>query len=160
MNQSFHSFQAVHIGRGRRNRTLGTRIWSPLLYQLSYTPTVTITLYHRKEDLSRGKSKKFLETRKNVSRSSILCPKFAPYTHFRPSVESAFLVFTQVCAICCRLTWKIREKSSLKKQKNCDIMIVNLFWDALCPCADHSSPAVFGSVRKILRRGRENGAFP
>ena len=25
-------------GRGRRNRTLGTRFWSPLLDQLSYTP--------------------------------------------------------------------------------------------------------------------------
>ena len=25
-------------GRGRRNRTLGTRFWRPLLYQLSYTP--------------------------------------------------------------------------------------------------------------------------
>ena len=26
------------IGRGRRDRTLGTRFWRPLLYQLSYTP--------------------------------------------------------------------------------------------------------------------------
>ena len=25
-------------GRGRRIRTLGTRFWRPLLYQLSYTP--------------------------------------------------------------------------------------------------------------------------
>ena len=25
-------------GRGRRNRTLGTRFWRPLLYLLSYTP--------------------------------------------------------------------------------------------------------------------------
>ncbi len=25
-------------GRGRRTRTLGTRFWRPLLYQLSYTP--------------------------------------------------------------------------------------------------------------------------
>ena len=25
-------------GRGRRFRTLGTRFWRPLLYQLSYTP--------------------------------------------------------------------------------------------------------------------------
>ena len=26
------------FGRGRRIRTLGTRFWRPLLYQLSYTP--------------------------------------------------------------------------------------------------------------------------
>ena len=26
------------LGRGRRARTLGTRFWRPLLYQLSYTP--------------------------------------------------------------------------------------------------------------------------
>ncbi len=25
-------------GRGRRDRTLGTRFWRPLLYHLSYTP--------------------------------------------------------------------------------------------------------------------------
>ncbi len=30
---------AVHdLGRGRRIRTLGTRFWRPMLYQLSYTP--------------------------------------------------------------------------------------------------------------------------
>ena len=28
----------VFFGRGRRTRTLGTRFWRPLLYQLSYTP--------------------------------------------------------------------------------------------------------------------------
>ena len=28
------------IGRGRRTRTLGTWFWRPLLYQLSYTPTL------------------------------------------------------------------------------------------------------------------------
>ena len=28
----------VRFGRGRRIRTLGTRFWRPLLYQLSYTP--------------------------------------------------------------------------------------------------------------------------
>ena len=28
----------VTIGRGRRTRTLDTRFWRPLLYQLSYTP--------------------------------------------------------------------------------------------------------------------------
>ena len=28
-------------GRGRRIRTLGTRFWRPMLYQLSYTPTYT-----------------------------------------------------------------------------------------------------------------------
>ena len=26
------------FGRGRRTRTLGTRFWRPLLYQLSYAP--------------------------------------------------------------------------------------------------------------------------
>ena len=26
------------FGRGRRDRTLGTRFWRPMLYQLSYTP--------------------------------------------------------------------------------------------------------------------------
>ena len=29
---------ALRNGRGRRIRTLGTRFWRPLLYQLSYTP--------------------------------------------------------------------------------------------------------------------------
>ena len=28
----------INSGRGRRIRTLGTRFWRPLLYQLSYTP--------------------------------------------------------------------------------------------------------------------------
>ena len=28
----------LFFGRGRRFRTLGTRFWRPLLYQLSYTP--------------------------------------------------------------------------------------------------------------------------
>ena len=32
------SFQLSLFGRGRRTRTLGTRFWRPLLYQLSYTP--------------------------------------------------------------------------------------------------------------------------
>ena len=36
MKADLHS---VFSGRGRRNRTLGTRFWRPLLYQLSYTPT-------------------------------------------------------------------------------------------------------------------------
>ena len=31
-------FPACTRGRGRRTRTLGTRFWRPLLYQLSYTP--------------------------------------------------------------------------------------------------------------------------
>ena len=29
---------SLFFGRGRRTRTLGTRFWRPLLYQLSYTP--------------------------------------------------------------------------------------------------------------------------
>ena len=32
------SFEGTKHGRGRRIRTLGTRFWRPLLYQLSYTP--------------------------------------------------------------------------------------------------------------------------
>ena len=28
------------FGRGRRDRTLGTRFWRPMLYQLSYTPII------------------------------------------------------------------------------------------------------------------------
>ena len=39
-----------HSGRGRRIRTLGTRFWRPLLYQLSYTPKKTlerrVPIYH------------------------------------------------------------------------------------------------------------------
>ena len=30
----------VLSGRGRRDRTLGTRFWRPLLYHLSYTPKI------------------------------------------------------------------------------------------------------------------------
>ena len=38
-------FDLVHIiGRGRRTRTLGTRFWRPLLYQLSYTPATVRTV--------------------------------------------------------------------------------------------------------------------
>ena len=33
-----HSIVLFFSGRGRRNRTLGTRFWRPLLYLLSYTP--------------------------------------------------------------------------------------------------------------------------
>ena len=33
-----NSFRCNSFGRGRRNRTLGTRFWRPLLYLLSYTP--------------------------------------------------------------------------------------------------------------------------
>ncbi len=33
---------ATLLGRGRRIRTLGTRFWRPLLYQLSYTPRYVI----------------------------------------------------------------------------------------------------------------------
>ena len=31
-------FGFIAFGRGRRDRTLGTRFWRPLLYLLSYTP--------------------------------------------------------------------------------------------------------------------------
>ena len=33
-------------GRGRRDRTLGTRFWRPLLYQLSYTPILLFCFWH------------------------------------------------------------------------------------------------------------------
>ena len=32
------AWAVVFSGRGRRIRTLGTRFWRPMLYQLSYTP--------------------------------------------------------------------------------------------------------------------------
>ena len=35
---SIYRLASLHIGRGRRIRTLGTWFWRPLLYQLSYTP--------------------------------------------------------------------------------------------------------------------------
>ena len=40
INQQLYetAFAAYRNGRGRRIRTLGTRFWRPLLYQLSYTP--------------------------------------------------------------------------------------------------------------------------
>ena len=33
-------FGFIALGRGRRDRTLGTRFWRPMLYQLSYTPII------------------------------------------------------------------------------------------------------------------------
>ena len=36
-------FKPFLLGRGRRTRTLGTRFWRPLLYQLSYTPILILT---------------------------------------------------------------------------------------------------------------------
>ena len=40
-NDILKNSEAVNLnGRGRRIRTLGTRFWRPLLYQLSYTPTL------------------------------------------------------------------------------------------------------------------------
>ena len=40
INQQLYqtAFAVYRNGRGRRIRTLGTRFWRPLLYQLSYTP--------------------------------------------------------------------------------------------------------------------------
>ena len=38
------------LGRGRRIRTLGTRFWRPLLYQLSYTPMGLALLQNRNAD--------------------------------------------------------------------------------------------------------------
>ena len=36
----FTGFRGCFHGRGRKNRTLNTRFWRPLLYQLSYTPVI------------------------------------------------------------------------------------------------------------------------
>ena len=36
--ESCGDLRAGTLGRGTRTRTLGLRIWNPLLYQLSYTP--------------------------------------------------------------------------------------------------------------------------
>ena len=41
LNRKRPSHAAFSYGRGRRIRTLGTRFWRPMLYQLSYTPTWT-----------------------------------------------------------------------------------------------------------------------
>ena len=41
------SCQDFCFGRGRRTWTLGTRFWTPLLYQLSYTPMIQM-LFTRK----------------------------------------------------------------------------------------------------------------
>ena len=35
----------VRFGRGRRIRTLGTRFWRPLLYQLSYSPVLCVPFW-------------------------------------------------------------------------------------------------------------------
>ena len=37
-NPQERTVHAGFLGRGRRDRTLGTRFWRPLLYLLSYTP--------------------------------------------------------------------------------------------------------------------------
>ena len=44
-------YTPIHLGRGRRTRTLGTWFWRPLLYQLSYTPKKTIKLYGGKGEI-------------------------------------------------------------------------------------------------------------
>ena len=41
MLQTLHK---LTVGRGRRTRTLGTRFWRPLLYQLSYTPIFSFNI--------------------------------------------------------------------------------------------------------------------
>lgn len=56
--------QLASDGRGRRNRTLGTRIWSPLLYQLSYTPSDLIIIPQKRAFVKR-KIKVFLLHRNN-----------------------------------------------------------------------------------------------
>ena len=68
LNQCEHHNHTTHVkrkpaetqcfcrfcGRGRRTRTLGTRFWRPLLYQLSYTPISNFAclFYHLLEELS------------------------------------------------------------------------------------------------------------
>ena len=44
-------YELCKIGRGRRIRTLDTRFWRPLLYQLSYTP---MKWRRRRDSNSRG----------------------------------------------------------------------------------------------------------
>ena len=39
-NSKHRKSGACCFGRGRRDRTLGTRFWRPMLYQLSYTPII------------------------------------------------------------------------------------------------------------------------
>ena len=41
LNNIKTTYRCYFSGRGRRIRTLGTRFWRPMLYQLSYTPTYT-----------------------------------------------------------------------------------------------------------------------
>ena len=36
------SAERLSSGRGRRDRTLGTRFWRPMLYHLSYTPMLLL----------------------------------------------------------------------------------------------------------------------
>ena len=76
-------------GRGRRNRTLGTRIWSPLLYQLSYTPTfATRLLYHRILHLSRGIPKNILRAQKS-RRRTVSCPPLRCLSAFKIIIRKA-----------------------------------------------------------------------
>ena len=43
------SYEGSNSGRGRRNRTLGTWFWRPLLYQLSYTPVWRLLIIQHKK---------------------------------------------------------------------------------------------------------------
>ncbi len=41
-------------GRGRRDRTLGTRFWRPMLYQLSYTPVFSFFVFVAESELCKA----------------------------------------------------------------------------------------------------------
>ena len=54
-NNKHRKSSTCYFGRGRRDRTLGTRFWRPMLYQLSYTPILifnAIWLYNKIDVMS------------------------------------------------------------------------------------------------------------
>ena len=56
------SFLGTNDGRGTKTRTLDTRFWRPLLYQLSYTP-ITFNIISRFTRLVKGVYKKSANSR-------------------------------------------------------------------------------------------------
>ena len=70
------------FGRGTKIRTLDTRFWRPLLYQLSYTPiSIAIVLYHTRPTIASNISK-------------IIIPFFKLFEkQSRPAVTRLFDIF-------------------------------------------------------------------
>ena len=58
---------SICFGRGTKARTLDTRFWRPLLYQLSYTP-ITFNIISRFPRLVKGVYKKSANSRSNLRR--------------------------------------------------------------------------------------------